>query len=59
MGREDIFDGHGDERVELRWFRPDGREAMSVEMRYPTIEAATAAVAAVLEAFEEVRRAGT
>ena len=47
------------ERVELRWLRPDGREATSVQMRYATIEEAMAAVAAVLDALEEVRRAGT
>ena len=48
-----------DERVELRWLWPDGREATSVQMRYRTIEEAMAAVAAVLDAFEEVRREGT
>ena len=48
-----------DERVELRWLRPDGIEAVDVVMRYVTLEEATHAVDACLAAFEEVRRAGT
>ena len=46
------------ERVKLRWLRPDGREAASVEMQYATADEAMAAVAACLDAFEEVRREG-
>ena len=46
------------EIVELRWLRPDGGKAMSVEMQYATADEAMAAVAACLDAFEEVRREG-
>ena len=48
-----------DERVELRWLRPDGTEAVDVVMRYVTLEEATHAVDACLTALEEVRRART
>ena len=48
-----------DERVELRWVRPDGTEAVAVVMRYATPEEASEATEGALDAFEEVRRAGT
>ena len=50
---------NGVEQVELRWLRPDGREAARVEMHYATADEAMTAVAACLDAFEGVRREGT
>ena len=47
------------EKVELRWLRPDGTEAVAVTMQYRSAGEASAATAAALEAFEEVRREGT
>ena len=46
------------EQVELRWLRPDGTEAVAVVMQYRTAGEASAATAAALDAFEEVRREG-
>ena len=48
-----------DERVEFRWTRPDGIEAVAVMMTYATKEEATNAVDACLTALEEGRRART
>ena len=47
------------ERVELRWLRPDGTEAVVVTMQYRSAGEASAATAAALDAFEEVRREWT
>ena len=47
------------EKVELRWLRPDGTEAVAVTMQYRSAGEASAATAAALDAFEEVRREGT
>ena len=54
MACPDPMDG---ERVELRWVRPDGTEAVAVVMRYATPEEASDATAGALDAFEEIRRA--
>mgnify|MGYP001576703112 CR=1 FL=1 len=54
MGCEDVDEGT--ERVELRWFRPDGEEAVVVVMTYATPDQATEAVDRCLRAFEDVRR---
>ena len=47
------------ERIEFRWLRPDGSEAVAVHMVYATPEEATDMVERCLAAMEEVRRAGT
>ena len=47
------------ERVEVRWLRPHGEEAVSVQFTYASAQEASQAVEAVLTALEEIRHART